>query len=92
MANAVQQAWGVFSRQRLAILWFALFSINALCTAILGALSGAEWTELHLQARFLIVVSILASWTNTIAALFKNLVQPPAGNSGTVAPFERPPS
>ena len=53
---------------RMAILWFGLFSLNSLGTAILASLAGADWATLNTQARFTICVSVFVNWTGTIMA------------------------
>ncbi len=53
---------------RMAIFWFVLFSINALFTATIAALTGTDWEAINNQKRFLIVLAILTNWTGTIMA------------------------
>jgi hypothetical protein len=55
---------------KLAIVVGALFSINALALAVIGALSGVEWGQVSPTKRFLICSAILANWTNTLLAFF----------------------
>lgn len=52
------------------IAWFCLFSFNALCSAILTALAGTQWSDVDNQTRFMIAIGVAANWTNTIMALF----------------------
>ena len=51
--------WGI-------IIYFALFSFNALATSTRAALIGAKWDQLAGQERFLIVVAIAANWTGLV--------------------------
>lgn len=53
---------------RFAILWFVLFSLNALGTAIIAALTGADWFTLDPQSKFMICVAIFVNWSGTIMA------------------------
>lgn len=53
---------------RVAIIWFCLFSINALCTAIVVALVGCTWIALDFQSKFIIIIAIVGNWTGTIMA------------------------
>ena len=53
---------------RFAILWFVLFSLNALGTSIIASLTGAQWDELKGQQKFLICTAIFVNWTGTIMA------------------------
>lgn len=58
----------------LAIIWGSLFSIGALGTSVLAALTGADWTRLNGQARFLIVVAIIVNWSGTMGAFISKAV------------------
>jgi|KBSSwiStaDraftv2_1062776.scaffolds.fasta_scaffold181662_4 hypothetical protein len=51
--------WGI-------ILYFALFSFNALATSTLAAFIGAKWGILTGQEKFMIIVAILANWTGLV--------------------------
>lgn len=51
--------WGV-------LIYFALFSFNALATSTMSALIGARWDQLTTQQHFLIVVAITANWTGLV--------------------------
>ena len=51
--------WGI-------ILYFALFSFNALATSTLAAFIGAKWSILTGQEKFMILVAILANWTGLV--------------------------
>lgn len=48
------------------ILYFALFSFNALATSTMAALIGAKWELLSTQEKFMIFVAILANWTGLV--------------------------
>jgi len=51
--------WGI-------ILYFALFSFNALATSTLAAFIGAKWSILTGQEKFMILVAIIANWTGLV--------------------------
>lgn len=48
------------------VLYFALFSFNALATALIASLIGVKWEVLSGQERFSIVVAIAANWTGMV--------------------------
>lgn len=48
------------------ILYFALFSFNALATSTTAALIGAKWETLSAQEHFMIFVAIVANWTGLV--------------------------
>ncbi len=60
---------------RMAIMWFFLFSVNALCSCMIAALTGAKWDALDFQSKFLIVVAITGNWTGTIMAFVSKQAQ-----------------
>lgn len=51
--------WGI-------ILYFLLFSFNALATSTLAAFIGAKWQQLTGQEQVMILVAILANWTGLV--------------------------
>ncbi len=51
--------WGI-------IIYFLLFSFNALATSTMAALIGAKWDQLTSQEHFLIIVAIAANWTGLV--------------------------
>lgn len=53
---------------RIAILWFILFSVNALCTSVMASLMGTNWAQLGEQQKFEICIAVAANWTGTIMA------------------------
>lgn len=66
-----QAAWA----SRMVIAWFALFSVNALCSAILAGLTGKYWSQVDPQDRFLIIIAITMNWTGTIQAFLFSAVK-----------------
>lgn len=60
---------------RMAIIYAMFFSVNALCAAVINALTGADWSKLTTQARFVIALAILGSWTNTMMAFMSKKAQ-----------------
>lgn len=56
------------------ILYFALFSFNALATSTLAALIGAKWELLSHQEKFLILVAIAANWTGLVLVFIQKSV------------------
>lgn len=69
---SVQQATDIVRlnviEYRMAILWFFLFSINSLCSALMIALANVTWVTLDFQGKFMIVVALIWNWTTTIMA------------------------
>lgn len=63
-SNIVSTAAGY----HMAILWFVLFSVNALCTSIVASMAGCVWGNLGTQEKFTIVMAIIGNWTGTIMA------------------------
>jgi hypothetical protein len=57
---------------RIAVFWFFLFSVNALCSALMIALANVTWGALDGQGKFMIVVALAWNWTNTIMAFISN--------------------
>lgn len=60
---------------RMAVFWFCLFSVNTLCSAIIVALEGKDWTTLKRSEQFIIVIAILMNWSGTIAAYISKASQ-----------------
>lgn len=60
---------------KMAIVYFCLFSINALGTSIMSALIGAKWETLDSQQKFMIGVGVLTNWTGLIMAFFSKSAQ-----------------
>lgn len=48
------------------ILYFALFSFNALATSLIASLIGVKWELLSMQEKFSIAVAIVANWTGMV--------------------------
>ena len=51
MSELVQNTRVKIWEFRMAILWFCLFSINALCSCMIAALTGAKWETLDFQSK-----------------------------------------
>ena len=64
MSNIINKAleW------KMAAVWFALFSLNSLGTSVMASLTGAEWSQLDGQSKFMICVAVFVNWTGTITA------------------------
>lgn len=78
----MEEQTSFFSKKRakslvatLTIVWFILFSINCLCSSIIGAVTGKYWSQIDPQDRFVIVVSITMNWTGMIMAFLYQAVQ-----------------
>lgn len=69
---------------RIAAAWFILFTISALCTAIIGALTGKNWAELSGQDKFIIVVCIIGNWTGVIMAFISNAAKKMTGQPNLI--------
>ncbi|MDE2101569.1 MAG: hypothetical protein KGL39_30265 [Patescibacteria group bacterium] len=72
MSELVQKSKSTIWEWRLAIIWFCLFSLYSLITSMLASLTGAKWDTLDGQAKFLIILAILANWLGTIMAFVSN--------------------
>lgn len=57
---------------RMAVLWFVLFSLNALGSSVIAALTGAQWSELDGQSKFMICLAVFVNWSGTVMAFFKS--------------------
>lgn len=55
---------------KMAILIGALFSINALSTAIVASFMNTDWAQLNTTSKFLLVIVVLQNWTGTMLAFF----------------------
>lgn len=60
---------------KMAILHFALFSINALGTSVIASLAGKNWSLLTGSDRFIIGTAIVVNWTGTIMAFLNKSMQ-----------------
>lgn len=58
----------------LVVVWFLLFSISSLCTAIVGALYGMRWNEIEFQDKFVVSLIIFVNWSTTMMAFFSKAV------------------
>jgi len=77
------------------LIYFGLFSFNALSTSILAALIGAKWAGLSGQEQFLIVVAIAANWTGLVIVFLQKsmgrmLSGKPPIETGDTERFDRP--
>lgn len=86
LLNKAKLQWLAY---RLAIMWFALFSLNALCTAITASIVGKNWGELSSQDKFIIVVLITQNWTGTIMAFFSKATQKLSSGEAPTGFFRR---
>lgn len=68
MKALLTQAKLNFVQYWIAGVWFVLFSLNALATSIIAALTGAKWDQISGQEKFLICVAIFANWSGVIMA------------------------
>jgi len=55
------------------VVWGILFSASNLCTSILTAFANENWKDMDTQGHVLILVGIIGSWTNTLAALIMQI-------------------
>lgn len=70
--NETQESKGEL--RLLAAMWFILFSVGALGTSILAALTGTDFATLPLQGKFLIIVAIAVNYSNTMGAFISKAV------------------
>lgn len=75
----------MIARHRLAIAYFLLFTINALSTSVIAALSGNSWSNIDGTSRFIIICAIIGNWTGTIMAFINKSF---AGAKDTGLPLE----
>lgn len=66
----MKDAYRNFLLHRITIGWVLLFTINSLATSIMAALTGAQWSDLDEQSKFMICVAVMANWTGVLAAFF----------------------
>jgi hypothetical protein len=64
--------WQSATVHRIAIAFLVLFSINSLCCAALGVLTGMKWAEADTQAKVMAVISIMGTWTTVLLAFFRD--------------------
>lgn len=57
---------------KMAIALFILFSLSALCSALMIALANTTWSTLDGQGKLMIVVAVIWNWTTTITAFILN--------------------
>jgi hypothetical protein len=81
----------LWQTNRIAIAFLFLFSINALCSSISGALTGMEWGGATGQQRFLVVVSIVGTWTTVLLAFFRDALAKIVRGQNPLLPDTRPP-
>lgn len=76
---SVQQATNILKdtavAYKIAIVWFFLFSFNALMSAIMLAFANVEWCTLDRQGKFLIFVAVGMNWSNTIMAFMVSQIK-----------------
>lgn len=60
---------------RAAIGYCALFSFNAICSAVVIALTNVSWETLDNQAKFLVFVAIGLNWSNVMLAFISKQAQ-----------------
>lgn len=75
MNGKVKQITVAALEWRIGIFWFCLFSINSLCSAIIIAIEGKDWSAMSHGQRFIIVVLILMNWTNLLMAFLSKAAQ-----------------
>lgn len=55
---------------RLTVLWVVVFSLDALCNAIVISLANTDWTTLNGTKKIVISAMILKTWAGAMIALF----------------------
>jgi len=64
----------IIDKKTMAIVWFVIFSVNSLCSAVLISLIGANWITMDGQGKFMVIMAVIMNWTNTLGAfLFTRL-------------------
>ena len=71
----------LISRAKLSILlWWsvisyvALFTIQSLCTAVIGAVTGKVWENLTRTEKIIITCTIVAQWSTTMLAFLNSAI------------------
>lgn len=89
MKKFVQNAWSY----KLAIFIGVLFCVNATALSITSAFQTIDWIELTSTQKFTVVVSIIATATNTILAFMNKTLarieagKPPIETGDSTPPF-----
>lgn len=68
-----------------------LICLQSLCTSIMTALAGTNWSTADSQTRFLIVVSIAANFAGTLIAFFRQKLTSLVSGKDIVAESSTPP-
>ena len=63
------------NKRTLAIVWFCIFSINSLCSAVLISLIGTQWITMDGQGKFMVVAAVVMNWTNTLGAFLFTMLK-----------------
>lgn len=70
MPDIINNAKATVLLYKMQIAWFVLFTVGALCSAAMTGLTGMNWTGADPQTKVMVCIGILATWINTMMALF----------------------
>lgn len=70
MPDIINNAKETVLLYKMQIAWFVLFTTGALCSAALTGLTGMDWSSADPQTKLMVCIGILATWINTMMALF----------------------
>lgn len=70
MPDIINNAKATVLLYKMQIAWFVLFTVGALCSAAMTGLTGMNWTAADPQTKVMVCISALATWINTMMALF----------------------
>ena len=56
------------------ISYILLFTVQTLCTAIIGTLTGKVWHTLTTTEKIIVVCSIIAQWSTTMIAFLNTAI------------------
>ena len=62
------------SDKKLAILYFVLFSVNALAMCFIAAFTGVDWDDLSTTQKAVVISAMVANWTGTILAFLSKVM------------------
>lgn len=72
------------------LLFFILFSINALGSCTLSSLQSVNWKDVSETTQVCIIVCIITNWTGVLLAFFFNPSPRPTSIPGPVVPVAGP--
>ena len=59
---------------RMALVWFCLFTFAALANSVVTALYGMRWSQIDAQDRLVVGLLIFSNWATTMMAFFSKAI------------------